>query len=389
MMLSRADRSLLTHWWFTIDRVQVTAISVLIIVGLVVSLAASPSVALNKGLPPFYFIQRHVVFALVGVVLMALISLQSPAGIRRLALVLYVAMIVALVAVLFWGVEINGARRWLRIAGVSLQPAEIAKPAFVVLAAWAFAEWQRRRDMPALPIAIAVFALFALLTVLQPDLGQTVLTTAVWGTLFVLAGLSLVWVGVLAGLALAGFGVAYLTLPYVRDRIAQFIDPVLDGRTQVGQAYQSFVSGGFFGRGPGEGSIKTTLPDAHNDFIFAVIAEEYGVAACLALLVLFAVIVFRALARAVLEPDLANRYAVCGLALLIGYQALINMGVNVGLLPAKGMTLPMVSAGGSSIIGVSITLGMLLAVSRRRPGAAGRTYAPVASGRQDALDVGS
>ncbi|MGI9410458.1 MAG: FtsW/RodA/SpoVE family cell cycle protein, partial [Hyphomicrobiaceae bacterium] len=316
------------------------------------------------------------------------ISLQSPSGIRRLALVLYLASVAALVAVLFWGVEINGARRWIRIAGVSVQPAEIAKPAFVVLAAWAFAEWQRRRDMPALPVAIAVFTVFALLTVLQPDLGQTVLIAMVWGTLFVLAGLSLVWVGVLAGLALAGFGVAYLSLPYVRDRISQFIDPVLDARSQVGQAYQSFVSGGFFGRGPGEGSIKTTLPDAHNDFIFAVIAEEYGVAACLALLALFAVIVFRALARAVLEPDLANRYAVCGLALLIGYQALINMAVNVGLLPAKGMTLPMVSAGGSSIIGVSITLGMLLAISRRRPGAASRAFAPAGASHRNSPEVG-
>ncbi len=367
MSLSRADRSVLTHWWFTIDRLQLTAIGALLVSGLVISLAASPSVALAKDLPAFYFVQRHAVFAIAGATLILALSLQSPEGVRRTALVLFVVAIAGLVAVNLWGLEANGARRWLRLLGVSIQPSEIAKPAFVVLAAWAFAESQRRRDMPGLAIAIGLFVVLAGLLVMQPDIGQVVLITAVWGTLFLLAGLPLTWAAALAAVALGGLALAYFSLDYVRARIDQFFASEIDARSQIGQAYKSFVEGGFFGRGPGEGTIKTTLPDAHTDFIFAVIAEEYGVAACLALLALFGVIVYRALLRAVGEPDLRIRFATAGLALAFGYQALINMGVNVGLLPAKGMTLPMISAGGSSMVGISITLGMLLALTRRRP----------------------
>ena len=367
MKLTRADRSLFTQWWFTVDRVQLTAVMVLIVVGVVVSLAASPSAALTKQLPAFYFVQRHLVFVAIGSVLILVLSLLSPTMIRRVALVVFAASAAALLAVQLWGVEANGSYRWLRLAGLSLQPSEIAKPAFVVLVAWAFAESRTRRDMPALSIAVALYVILAVLLVVQPDIGQTILISLVWAALFVLAGLSLLWVGALVASAAVGLLVAYLTLPYVKGRIDAFIGGGIDPTSQSGQAYQSFVAGGFFGRGPGEGTIKTVLPDAHTDFIFAVIAEEYGVAACLALVALFAIIVFRGLTRAIRERDLRNRYAVIGLALLFGFQALINMGVNIGLLPTKGMTLPMISAGGSSIVGISITLGMLLALSRRRP----------------------
>ena len=215
-------------------------------------------------------------------------------------------------------------------------------------------------------IAIVLFVVFAGLLVMQPDIGQTSLISIVWGALFILAGLSLVWVASLAVCAAAGMSIAYFAWPHVRFRIEQFFSPVQDETSQLAQAYRSFIEGGFLGRGPGEGTIKTSLPDAHTDFIFAVIAEEYGVATCLALLALFAIIVYRALIRAVRERDPSSRFAITGLALLIGFQALINMGVNVGLLPAKGMTLPMISAGGSSMIGVAFALGMLLALTRRR-----------------------
>ena len=367
MNLTRADRSLFTQWWFTVDRLQLTAVMALIAVGVVVSLAASPSAALAKQLPAFYFVQRHLLFVAFGCLLIIALSLLSPTLIRRLALVVFALCVAALLAVQFWGVEANGSYRWLRFAGFSVQPSEIAKPAFVVLIAWAFAESRRRSDMPALSIAVGLYVVLATLLILQPDIGQTILISLVWAALFVLAGLSLLWVAALIALAAAGLVTAYLTLPYVKGRIDAFIAGDIDPTSQSGQAYQSFVAGGFFGRGPGEGTIKTVLPDAHTDFIFAVIAEEYGVAACLALVALFAIIVFRGLARAIRERDLRNRYAVTGLALLFGFQALINMGVNIGLLPTKGMTLPMISAGGSSIVGISITLGMLLALSRRRP----------------------
>ncbi len=379
MTLSREDRSLLTDWWFTIDRMQFYAICALMLAGLVISLAASPSVAINKGLPAFYFVQRHVIFAVLGLVLIFAISLQSPNAIRRIALFLFGLSLIGLVAVLFWGSEENGAQRWIFILGISVQPSEIAKPAFAVLAGWAFAESQKRKDMPAWPLAISLYVILAGFLVMQPDMGQTVLITTVWGTLFLLAGLPLIWFASFVGVGLAGAFVAYWNLPYVQSRINQYFAPVIDENSQIGQAYKSFGDGGFLGRGPGEGTIKTTLPDAHTDFIFAVTAEEYGVLTCLILLVLFAFIVYRALGRAVIEDDAGIRYGISGLALLFGYQALINMGVNVGLLPAKGMTLPLISAGGSSMIGISITLGMLLALMRRRPrlsGARRRVMSP-------------
>ncbi|MEO1609847.1 MAG: putative peptidoglycan glycosyltransferase FtsW [Pseudomonadota bacterium] len=367
MTLSREDRSLLTEWWFTVDRLQLSAIAALMVTGLIISLAASPSVAIKKELPAFYFVQRHMLYAVVGAVLILFFSLLAPAAIRRAALLIYTISSAALIAVLIWGAEINGAQRWIFILGISVQPSEIAKPAFVVLAGWAFGEAQKRKDMPGLPIAIGLYLILAGLLIMQPDVGQTVLVSAVWGTLFLLAGLPLIWFCSFLGIGTAGAFAAYWNLPYVQRRIDQYFAPILDKRSQPGQARESFIDGGFFGRGPGEGTIKTTLPDAHTDFIFAVIAEEYGVLACLALLGLFAFIVYRALGRAVLEDDLGIRYGIAGLALLFGYQTLINMGVNVGLLPAKGMTLPMISAGGSSTIGISITLGMMLALSRRRP----------------------
>jgi len=366
MRFDREDTSLLADWWFTVDRLLLTAVFVLMGVGIVVSLAASPSVALNKDLSAFYFVQRHVIIVCIGAILMLLLSAQSPRTIRRVALALYIICIGTMVYVFATGEEINGARRWLRIAGLSLQPSELAKPAFVVLSAWAFAEYERRRDVPALPVAIGLYIVFVVLLLMQPDVGQSLLITLVWGALFVLAGLALVWVVVFFGLALVGFGMAYLVLPYVQDRVHAFFFPVSGDNSQIERAFNSFKEGGFFGRGPGEGTIKTVLPDAHTDFIFAVIAEEYGIVACLALLALFMFIVFRALIQAISSEDLSMRYAVCGLALLIGGQALINMGVNVGLLPAKGMTLPMISAGGSSLIAIAITFGMMLGLTRRR-----------------------
>ena len=365
MRFDREDKSLIADWWFTVDRVLLAAILVLMGVGVIVSLAASPAVADSKGLEAFYFVKRHVVIVLAGAFLMVTLSLQSPRMIRRIALVTFLASIAAMVYILVAGEAVNGARRWVRVMGMSLQPSELAKPAFIVLAAWAFAEWERRRDMPALPIAIALYACFLGLLALQPDVGQSFLVTVVWGALFLLAGLSVFWVGGLIALTVAGVVVAYFTLPYVAARIDVFLSADPAATSQVARAYESFRIGGLFGRGPGEGTIKDVLPDAHTDFIFAVIAEEYGVIACLALLALYGLIVFRALVLAIKAQDLSVRYAASGLALLIGLQALINMGVNVGLLPAKGMTLPFISAGGSSLIAVSLTFGMMLSLTRR------------------------
>jgi cell division protein FtsW len=300
---------------------------------------------------------------------MLAVSMMQPRQIRRLALVVFFAAIAMMIAVLIGGEEINGARRWLRFAGFSLQPSELAKPAFVVLVAWAFGEFQKHVEMPARSIAFAIYATFALLLLIQPDVGQTFLISLIWGALFVLSGQPIIWAGAFAVVGAAGLGTAYLTLDYVRLRVDRFLSPGGDEYSQTARALQSFVEGGFLGRGPGEGTIKTALPDAHTDFIFAVVAEEYGAIACLALVALFTIIVLRAYFRTFTETDPFRRLAVAGLSLMFGLQAAINMAVNVGLLPAKGMTLPFISAGGSSLASVFLTTGMILALTRRRPDA--------------------
>jgi cell division protein FtsW len=365
MRFSRTDRSLLASWWFTVDRPLLVAILVLIGIGLLLSLAASPVVAIKKGLPAFYFVERHAAYAAIGVVAMLAVSLMGARAIRRLALVLFIVSVGLMVLVLLTGEEINGARRWLRFAGLSLQPSELAKPAFAVLSAWAFAESERRADMPALALAVAFYLTFAVLLVLQPDVGQMLLITLLWGALLFLSGRPIAWTAGLMAVGGGALAVAYYVLPHVRLRIDRFLIPPPGETSQTDRAFQSFVEGGFFGRGPGEGTIKNILPDARTDFIFAVVAEEYGVIACLVLVAIFAFVVFRALARTFGEPDPFARHAITALALLVGLQALISMAVNVGLVPAKGITLPFISAGGSSSLAMSLACGMLLALARR------------------------
>ncbi len=367
MQISRADQSLLAQWWFTVDRLVFALVGVLIVVGLVLLLASSPPVALRKGLAQFHFVERQVVFAALGVGVMATVSLLSVRQIRRLALVVFLATAIAMIGLLLFGEAINGAKRWIRFAGFSLQPSEFAKPAFVVLSAWAFAEQAVRRDMPALPIAIGLFAITVVLMALQPDMGQALLVTAVWGALFLMAGFSIFWMLGFSALVVGGSVVGYLAFDHVRWRVDAFVSGTLIEHSQTERAYRSFIEGGLFGRGPGEGTIKTTLPDAHTDFIFAVVAEEHGVLACLGIIALFMIIIVRILWWAIKAPLLFQKFAVAGLALLIGLQAFINMSVSAGLLPAKGMTLPLISAGGSSMVATCLTFGMILGLMRDDP----------------------
>jgi cell division protein FtsW len=375
MRVSRTDRSLVAEWWFTVDRVLLTAFLVLIGMGAVLSLAAGPAVAIKKGLPTFYFVERHLLVAVAGTVLMLAVSLLSPRQTRRLALLVLICALGMMIAVLVSGPEINGARRWLRIGGHSFQPSEIGKPAFIVLSAWLFAESRKRTDVPALPLAATLYVMFVSLIVLQPDVGQALLVSMVWGTLFFLSGQSLSRIAMFGLIATSGFAGAYAAFPHVRGRIARFFDPSSGDTYQTDRAIESFTEGGFFGRGPGEGVIKSILPDAHTDFPFAVIGEEFGTMACLLIVGLFAFVVFRALRHVWREPGAFTRLAITGLALLLGLQALINMAVNVGLIPAKGMTLPFISAGGSAYLAVALLAGMLLALTRRRADA-GRVKKP-------------
>lgn len=368
MRIDRADRSRFSQWWFTVDHQILMAVMFLIGAGLVLSFAASPAVALKKGLPAFYFAERHAVFAGLSVFVVVALSFMPAPTVRRIALIVLGCALVAMILVQFSGDQIKGARRWLEFRGVSLQPSEFAKPAFVVISAWLFAQARKRPDMPALFIAVGLLVLFAGLLMMQPDVGQTMLIAAVWGALYFLSGQPLVGAILFGGAVVAMLGFAYAVFPHVQSRIDAFLAPSPTANSQMDRAMQSFTEGGFLGRGPGEGTIKSVMPDAHSDFILAVVAEEYGAVACLVLLGLIAFIVLRSVIKAVQEPDDSIRLGIQGLALVFGLQAMINMGVNTGVLPAKGMTLPFISAGGSSMLGIAITVGMLLALRR---GAAG------------------
>lgn len=366
MIFNRTEKSRFADWAFTIDQMLLTALMSLVVIGLVLSFAASPAVAIKKGFDTYYFVHRHVVFAVLSAGIMIAVSFLSPSGVRRAALGLLAVSLAGMAVVLVTGAEMNGAQRWLSIGGHSLQPSEFAKPGFIVIMAWLFAEAAERRDVPAAPIAIGLWAIFAGLLVSQPDVGQTILISCTAGLLYLLAGLPVLGAVALAVAGGVGLWLAYENFGHVHSRLDRFFSPLPFENFQVDRAMQSFSEGGLFGRGPGEGTIKTVLPDAHTDFIFAVVAEEYGVLACLALLGLFAFIVIKSLVRAAEEPNAANRLAIQGLAIVFGLQALINMGVNIGLLPPKGMTLPFISAGGSSMIALAITTGMLLAMTRHR-----------------------
>ncbi len=366
-MISRTDRSLVAEWWWTVDRWMLAATLLLMGLGILLGLAASPSVAQRLGLDEFHFVTRQIMYAVPAIMVLIAASMTTPQQARRLCLGIVVVGFILMGLTLVIGAEVKGATRWLTIAGVSVQPSEFVKPAFVVLTAWLFAEATRRPDVPGNILSIGLFGLFVLLLVLQPDIGQTVLVTAVWTMMFFIAGLSWAWI---FGFGLAGIGgvaAAYAMVPHVTERIDRFLDPSSGDTFQVDVALQSFARGGLFGQGPGEGEIKRILPDAHSDFIFAVAAEEYGIVACMVLVGLFAFVVLRGLNRCLGEGDAFRRLATSGLLGLFGFQVVINMGVNLSLLPAKGMTLPFISSGGSSLISMGLTIGLVLAMTRRRP----------------------
>lgn len=367
MRLTRADRSVLSDWWFTVDRLMFFGLLLLMGAGLVLSLAASPPIATKFGVEPFHFVRRHAALLLPAVAIMFAASTLTPKQIRRVSLVIFLAGIVLMALILVLGPEVKGAKRWLQIGALSIQPSEFVKPAFVVLTAWLFNESQKRPDVPGIPFAVGLYAVFASLLVLQPDFGQTLLVTLVWGALFFMAGINMVWIVALGAVVLAGILAAYFLVPHVASRIDRFLDPASGDTYQTDRSLDSFLHGGWFGRGPGEGTVKNVLPDSHTDFIFAVTAEEYGLIACVILLALFAFIVLRGLSKASQEPDGFIRHAVAGLIMLFGLQTLINMAVNVGLLPAKGMTLPFISYGGSSLLAMALTMGFALGLTRKRP----------------------
>ncbi|MEE8544571.1 MAG: putative peptidoglycan glycosyltransferase FtsW [Alphaproteobacteria bacterium] len=367
--LARTDTSVVGRWWWTVDRWSLAGIATLVLVGAVLTLAASPAVADRIGLDSFFFVKRHFALLPPALLVMFGISMLSPLGVRRLGAIGFVVSLVLLAATLFGGDEIKGARRWLYLGAWSLQPSEFVKPTFAVVAAWMFAQAKVDPGFPGNWLSAGLLALVCTPMLLQPDFGMVVMVAAAWSAQFFIAGLPMVWVGLLTGLALGGGVAAYALLPHVARRIDLFLNPASGDTYQVDRAIEAFANGGLLGRGPGEGVIKTVIPDAHTDFIFAVAGEEFGLMVCLLIVALFAFVVIRGLARMLQENDYFILLATSGLLVQFGLQAVINMGVNLRLMPTKGLTLPFVSYGGSSLLALAIALGMVLALTRRRVGA--------------------
>ncbi|MCW5725107.1 MAG: putative lipid II flippase FtsW [Maricaulaceae bacterium] len=360
----------INDWWRGLDRTLLFTVLALMAVGLILSLAASPAAAERLRIAdPFHFIYRHGIFAAVSLGVLAAVSTLSIRGARRLAGVVLLGAFALMALTLVAGHEVNGARRWLRFGAFSLQASEFLKPALIVIAAWLFAEARRGAPVPARLIAFGLYLAAVALLLLQPDFGQTVLITLCFGGVFFAAGLNWKWIAGLSAAAAGGLAAAWFFLPHVAGRIERFINPASGDTYQIDRAIEAISRGGVMGAGPGEGEVKRLLPDAHTDFIFAVAAEEFGLLASLAIIGLFAILIASAWTRAMRLADHFAQLAVTGLALQFGLQALINIAVNLNLMPAKGMTLPFVSYGGSSMIALALGAGLMLALTRRRPGA--------------------
>ncbi|MFO0996502.1 MAG: putative peptidoglycan glycosyltransferase FtsW [Alphaproteobacteria bacterium] len=372
MAFARNDTSALGRWWWTVDRWTLAALASLIAIGTTLTLAASPAVAQRIGLDSLHFVRRQFAYLPFAIAILVGVSLLSVRDLRRLAVIVFLVGL-SLLAVTPWlGTEIKGATRWISLAGLSVQPSEFVKPAFAVVAAWMFSADRLKAGIPGNVISIGLYVLVVGLLVRQPDIGMVVVITVVWLTQFFLAGLPIFWVGAAAAGGVVSVAAAYLLLPHVASRIDRFLDPAAGDTYQISTALHAFATGGWFGRGPGEGRIKTTIPDSHSDFIFAVAGEEFGLILCVVIVALFGFVVLRGFTRLLREGDLFVVLATAGLLTQFGLQAIINMASTLSLMPTKGMTLPFISYGGSSLLALAFAMGMVLGFLRRRPETRGR-----------------
>jgi cell division protein FtsW len=364
----RVSEPVIPKWWRTIDKWTLTCVFVLFGVGLLLGLAASVPLATRNGLEPFYYVQRQAFFGGVALVVMLGVSMMPPDMVRRLGVMGFAVSMLALMLLPVFGTDFGkGAVRWFSFGFASVQPSEFLKPGFVVVVAWLIAASQDLAGPPGKTISFALTLVVVGFLAMQPDFGQSALVLFAWGVVYFVGGAPMLLIAIVGGVVAASGLVFYESSEHFARRIDGFLSPDVDPRTQLGYAANAIQEGGFFGVGVGEGQVKWSLPDAHTDFIIAVAAEEYGLILVLFILALYGVIVVRSLWRLLPERDPFARLAGAGMACIFGVQAMINMGVAVRLLPAKGMTLPFVSYGGSSVIAAGITLGMLLALTRERP----------------------
>ncbi len=363
--VSRADDSVLGRWLWSVDLTTLALVCCLIVIGLFMSITASPAVTQHTSKDMFTFVQKHIMFLPIAIGLLLGISLLNVRQVRLLAFVAMLGCLGLLVAVLVVGSEFNGSRRWIDFGAFTLQPTELAKPCFAVVSAWLLS---RQRSHPETQGAIVAFLLYGLimgLLLLQTDLSQSGLVTVIFFAQLFLAGVSLWWFAILVPAGLSVVGLAYVLVPYVHQRVNNFLWGDDAANFQVLQSIRTLKNGAWFGRGPGEGIRKDALPDAHTDFIFAVIGEEFGLFACLLVVGILLVIVMRGVIRAANARSLFILLAIGGLLTQFGTQAFINIASTLRLIVPTGMTLPFVSYGGSSLIGMGLTVGFLLALSRR------------------------
>lgn len=368
LSMDRRNNTAMGRWWMTVDRPTFFAMMALICIGIFLVAAGSPPVARRIGLPDFYFVTRHQMFLGISTVVMVLVSMLDAQQIRRIAVIGFAVALVLLILLPFIGYENKGSVRWMRFMGLSLQPSEFMKPCFAVLLGWVFAARHAAPQFPSYPVALSLYGLVALLLIIQPDFGMVVTVTGMFGVQIFLAGLPFMWVAIMAVLGLGGVIAAYHALPHVAERFDRFLNPASGDNYQVEKSLSAFNQGGWFGRGPGEGVVKQHIPDAHTDFIFSVAGEEFGMVACMLIIAIFGFIVVRGFLKLGREGDMFSTLAVAGLLAQFGIQAIVNMGVAVNLLPAKGMTLPFLSYGGSSLIAMAGGMGMMLALTRKQYG---------------------
>ena len=367
-VLESRGEPILPKWWRTLDKWSMSCVLMLFVIGLLLGLAASPPLAARNGFDPFHYVQRQAVFGGAALVAMMLTSMMSPTLVRRLAVLGFLAAFVALALLPFFGTDFGkGAMRWYSLGFASVQPSEFLKPGFVVVAAWMLAASQQINGPPGKTWSFALCMAIVAMLVMQPDFGQASLVLFAWGVMYFVAGAPILLLVAMTGMVVLGGTLAYSASEHFARRIDGFLSAEVDPTTQLGYATNAIREGGLFGVGVGEGQVKWSLPDAHTDFIVAVAAEEYGLILVLIIIALYTGIVVRSLLRLMRERDPFIRLAGTGLAAMFGVQAMINMGVAVRLLPAKGMTLPFVSYGGSSLIAGGIAVGMLLAFTRKRP----------------------
>ena len=364
-MLDRTDRSLVGVWWWTVDKWLLASAMMLIVIGTLLVMAAGPAVANLIQLSSQHFIVRQLIYLVPTLGLMISVSMLEPHTIRAYALVGCAVIIGLMIMAIIVGSEVKGATRWVSIASFSFQPSELVKPIFAIVSAWLLTLWREGQDFPGWAYATALLGVIVVILVAQPDIGMTLMMFLTWGFQMFLAGMPMLFVigGIL--IAPAMFYLAYLYLPHVTLRVDKFFE---GGSWQVERAVESFAKGGYLGVGPGDGRVKLHLPDAHSDFIFAVAAEEYGALACLGLLGLYGFIILRGFVRSMGGDGLFCLIASASLVMQFGAQAFIHMASSVNLIPTKGMTLPFISYGGSSLLASGLTIGLILALTRKRVG---------------------